>query len=51
VSGTRVRRIGYMRIKEIRGLLRIEEVPISREEALKILRGERAHKSEAGDKA
>lgn len=34
-------RIGYMRVKEIRGLLKFEVVPISREEALAILRGER----------
>mgnify|MGYP000433290911 CR=1 FL=1 len=35
-------RIGYIRIREIRGLLRVEVVPISREEALRILRGERS---------
>jgi hypothetical protein len=34
-------RIGYVRVKEIRGLLRFEVVPISREEALAIPRGER----------
>jgi len=34
-------KIGYMRIKEIKGLLKAEIIPISREEALRILRGER----------
>ena len=33
-------RIGYMKIKEIHGLLKIELIPISREEAKKLLRGE-----------
>ncbi len=43
-------RIGYMRIREIRGLMKVEVVPISREEALKLLRGERnAGESKAGD--
>lgn len=44
-------RIGYMRIREFRGLMKIEIVPISREEALKLLRGERrAGEGEARDK-
>lgn len=35
-------RIGYMKIKDIRGLLKVRIVPISREDALKLLRGERS---------
>lgn len=34
-------RVGYVRIKEVKGLLKAEIIPISREEALRILRGER----------
>jgi len=34
------RRIGYMRIKEIKGLMKIEVIPISKEEAMRLLRGE-----------
>ena len=34
-------KIGYMRIKEIKGIMKIEVIPISKEEALKILRGEK----------
>ena len=34
-------RIGYMKIKEIYGLMKIEIIPISREEALRILREEK----------
>ena len=33
-------RIGYLRIKEVRGLLKVELVPISEEEARRLLRGE-----------
>jgi len=44
-------RIGYMRVKEVLGLVKFEFIPISREEALKILRGEAvAGKAEAEDK-
>ena len=44
-------RIGYMRIKEVLGLLKFEFVPIDREKALKMLRGEvSASQAEAGDK-
>jgi hypothetical protein len=34
--------LGYMRIKEVLGLMRVEVVPLSREEALAILKGERS---------
>jgi len=44
-------RIGYMRVKEVLGLVKFEFISISREEALKILRGEAvASKAEAEDK-
>ncbi|MCL7384584.1 MAG: hypothetical protein LZ174_09885 [Thaumarchaeota archaeon] len=44
--------IGYMRIKEIHGLVKVEVIPISRDAALKILKGEGiAFKSEAPDKS
>jgi len=44
--------IGYMRIKEIHGLMKVEIIPISRDVALKILKGEDvAFKSEAPDKS
>ena len=33
-------RIGYMRVKEVLGLVKFEFVPIDREKALKILRSE-----------
>jgi len=35
-------RIGYMKIKGIKGLMKIELIPISREETLAILKGEKA---------
>jgi len=34
-------RIGYMRIKEVKGLMRIEFTPISKEEIVAILKGEK----------
>ncbi len=34
-------RLGYMRVKEFKGLMRVEITPISREKALAMLRGER----------
>jgi len=44
-------RIGYMRVKEVLGLVKFEFIPIDREKALKILRGEAiAGKAEAEDK-
>ena len=44
--------IDYMRVKEIYGLMKIEIIPISRDVALKILKGEGvAFKSEALDKS
>lgn len=32
-------RIGYMRVKEFRGLVRLRVEPVSKEEVLRILRG------------
>jgi len=44
-------RIGYMRVKEVLGLVKFEFIPIDREKALKILRGEVvAGKTETEDK-
>ena len=34
-------RLGYMRVKEFKGLMKVEITPISREKALAMLRGER----------
>ena len=34
-------RIGYMRIKEVKSLMRIEFTPISKEEIVAILKGEK----------
>ena len=43
-------KIGYLRVKEIHGILKIELIPISREEAMRILRGEiHACKSESSN--
>ncbi len=33
-------RIGYLKVKEIHGVLKIELIPISKEEAIKLLQGE-----------
>jgi len=35
-------RIGYMKVKEYKALLKVEAVPITGEEALAILRGEKS---------
>jgi len=44
-------RIGYMRVKEFLGLVKLEVLPIDRETALRILRGEvSASKSETKGK-
>lgn len=32
-------KIGYLKVKEVRGLLRVELIPISEEEARRLLRG------------
>jgi len=41
-----------MRVKEIHGLMKVEVIPISRDAALKILKGEDvSFKSEAPDKS
>jgi len=42
-------RIGYMKVKEVLGLVKFKFVPIDREKALKILRGE-VSVTEAEDK-
>ncbi len=34
-------RIGYMRIKEVRGLMKVQLIPISREKAMALLRDEK----------
>jgi len=34
-------RIGYMKIKEIHGLLKIKLIPISEKEAIELLKGKR----------
>lgn len=45
------RRIGYMRVREYRYLIRVELVPITKEEAVRILRGEHsARESKAPSK-
>ena len=44
-------RIRYMKVKEYKALLKVEAVPITREEALAILRGEKSvSKTKARDK-
>jgi len=44
-------RVGYMRIKEFHGIVKMEIRPITREEALRILKGgEYASKNKTSDK-